>query len=74
MVNNMTVSQDNRLLAYTVDTTGEEVYNLYVKDLSSGQVEVITRNVYSFAFGLEKGPSTDIYYTVANNLMRTNRM
>ena len=73
-VNNMLVSEDSRYLAYTIDTTGEELYNLYIKDLSSGQVEMIQRNVYSFCFGLAQGAARDIYYTVANNLMRTNRV
>ncbi|CBK22956.2 uncharacterized protein [Blastocystis hominis] len=66
--------EDSRYLAYTIDTTGEELYNLYIKDLSTGQVEMIQRNVYSFSFGLSQGASRDIYYTVANNLMRTNRV
>ena len=57
-----------------MDTSGEELYNLYVKDLSTKQVEVIKRNVYSFAFGLNDAPAREIYYTVANSLMRTNRM
>ncbi len=73
-VNNFVVNSDSRFLAYTVDTSGEELYNLYVKDLSTKQVEVIKRNVYSFAFGLNDAPAREIYYTVANSLMRTNRM
>ena len=47
---------------------------MYVKDLSTKQVEVIKRNVYSFAFGLNGSATREIYYTVANSLMRTNRM
>jgi oligopeptidase B len=31
-------SPDNRLLAYAVDTTGARVFDLYVKDLGSGEV------------------------------------
>lgn len=73
-VNNTNVSPDSRYLAYTVDTTGEELYNLYIKDLNTGKVEVVKRNVYSFAFGLKHSPYPEIYYTVANNLMRTNHM
>ena len=42
-VNNFVVNSDSRFLAYTVDTSGEELYNLYVKDLSTKQVEVIKR-------------------------------
>ena len=73
-VNNFIVNSDSRYLAYTVDTTGEELYNLYVKDLSTNQIEVIKRYVYSFAFGIDDAATREIYYTVANSLMRTNRM
>lgn len=73
-VNNFIVNSDSRYLAYTVDTTGEELYNLYVKDLTTNQIEVIKRNVYSFAFGIDDAATHEIYYTVANSLMRTNRM
>ena len=40
------VSPDNRLLAYTVDTVGRRQYQLYVKELASGQVfEEVLDNV-----------------------------
>jgi oligopeptidase B len=32
------ISPDHQRLAYSLDTSGEEVYQLYVKELSSGQV------------------------------------
>jgi oligopeptidase B len=32
------ISQDHRLLAYSLDTTGDEVYTLYVKDLANDAV------------------------------------
>ena len=32
------ISQDHRLLAYSLDTTGDEVYTLYVKDLATDAV------------------------------------
>ncbi|MDB5984240.1 MAG: ptrB [Pseudomonas sp.] len=35
------VSQDHQRLAYSLDTSGEEVYQLYVKELSSGQVTAL---------------------------------
>lgn len=34
----MSVSPDNRVLAYTADTIGAEVYRLYLKDLSTGKI------------------------------------
>ena len=73
-VNTTNVSPDSRYLAYTVDTSGEEVYNLYIKDLNKGKVEVVKVNVYSFSFGPKNTACPEIYYTGANNLMRTNHM
>ncbi|MFJ9993670.1 S9 family peptidase [Pseudomonas putida] len=35
------VSPDHRLLAYSLDTSGDEVYTLYVKDLDSGSVTTL---------------------------------
>jgi oligopeptidase B len=32
------ISPDHRLLAYSLDTSGDEIYTLYVKDLASGSV------------------------------------
>ncbi|MDD0844207.1 S9 family peptidase [Pseudomonas sp. Gutcm_11s] len=33
-----TISQDHRLLGYSLDTAGDEIYRLFVKDLDSGSV------------------------------------
>ncbi|MEG1038538.1 MAG: S9 family peptidase [Pseudomonas sp.] len=33
------VSPDHQRLAYSLDTSGDEVYTLYVKDLASGEIE-----------------------------------
>ncbi|MFV3318685.1 S9 family peptidase [Pseudomonas sp. NY15374] len=35
------VSPDHRLLAYSLDTSGDEIYTLYVKDLDSGSVATL---------------------------------
>lgn len=35
------VSPDHRLLAYSLDTSGDEIYTLYVKDLTSGAVTTL---------------------------------
>lgn len=32
------ISPDHQRLAYSLDTSGEEVYTLYVKELASGKV------------------------------------
>lgn len=36
------ISPDHKRLAYSLDTNGEEVYTLYVKELSSGKVSELT--------------------------------
>ncbi|QXH34578.1 S9 family peptidase [Pseudomonas muyukensis] len=35
------VSPDHRLLAYSLDTSGDEIYTLYVKDLASGALTTL---------------------------------
>ncbi len=35
------VSQDHQRLAYSLDTSGEEIYQLYVKELSTGEVTAL---------------------------------
>lgn len=35
------ISPDHRLLAYSLDTSGDEIYQLHVKDLASGQVTAL---------------------------------
>lgn len=35
------ISPDHRLLAYSLDTSGDEIYQLQVKDLASGQVTAL---------------------------------
>ncbi|MBF8777692.1 S9 family peptidase [Pseudomonas fulva] len=35
------VSPDHRLLAYSLDTSGDEIYTLYVKDLATGAVTTL---------------------------------
>lgn len=35
------ISPDHRLLAYSLDTSGDEVYTLYVKDLASGALSAL---------------------------------
>ena len=42
-MNNLVVSQDSRFLAYTIDTTGEELYNLSTAPdyLSPGAVKYL---------------------------------
>ncbi|WP_137820255.1 S9 family peptidase [Pseudomonas sp. 2FG] len=36
-----TISQDHARLAYSLDTSGDEIYRLYVKELASGQISAL---------------------------------
>ncbi|WP_137886586.1 S9 family peptidase [Pseudomonas sp. 2FE] len=36
-----TISQDHARLAYSLDTSGDEIYQLYVKELASGQISAL---------------------------------
>ncbi|MEJ7706865.1 MAG: hypothetical protein WKF82_05975 [Nocardioidaceae bacterium] len=57
------VSPDERLLAYSVDITGDEVYGLRFRDLESGidLDDVVPRTYYSGAWSAD---STTFFYTV----------
>ncbi len=60
------VSPDERLLAYSVDTTGDEVYSLRFRDLEadggpSDLVDTIERSYYGGAWSAD---STAFFYTV----------
>lgn len=56
------VSPDHQWLAYSVDTTGAELYTLYFLDLATGNVapETIFNTYYSLAWGND---SQTIFYT-----------
>ncbi len=56
------VSPDHRLLAYSVDTTGAELYTLYFLDLTTSELsfESIPETYYSLAWGND---SQTVFYT-----------
>jgi oligopeptidase B len=73
-------SPDGRLLAYSVDTTGDEVYALRFRDLTAdrdltvdddlrvaGDVESVARTYYGGAWSAD---STAFFYTVHDHLFR----
>ncbi|KAJ7567366.1 hypothetical protein O6H91_02G143800 [Diphasiastrum complanatum] len=67
------LSQDHRLVAYTVDLTGEEVFTLFVKDLATGKV--ISHQKIEGVIGVEwasKGYS--LVYTTPDALRRPSRV
>lgn len=63
------VSPDERLLAYSVDRTGEEVYELRFRDLETGEdlPDVLPRTYYSGAWSAD---SRSFFYTVHDKLYR----
>ncbi len=63
------VSPDEQLLAYSVDLTGEEVYELRIRDLRTGEDldDVIPRSYYGCAWSAD---SRAVFYTVHDELYR----
>ncbi|MCS6844627.1 MAG: S9 family peptidase [Caldilineales bacterium] len=66
-------SPDHTLLAYAVDTTGAYVYDLYVKDLRTGEVVdgPIPRVAWSVAWAND---SRTLFYTVFDDAHRAYRL
>ena len=67
------VSPDGRLLAYSVDFDGDEVYQLRVRDLASGAdlAERIDGTYYELAWS---AGSRSIYYTVTDAVYRPHEV
>lgn len=63
------VSPDERVLAYSVDRTGDEVYELRFRDLDTGAdlADVIPRSYYSGAWSAD---SSYFFYTVHDDAYR----
>lgn len=66
-------SPDGRLLAYSVDLTGSELYELRFRELSSGEdlPDVITRSYYTGAWSADSG---SFFYTVPDDTYRPDRV
>jgi oligopeptidase B len=67
------VSPDEDLLAYSVDTTGDEVYVLRFRDLRSGEdlAEVVPRSYYGGAWSAD---SRFFFYTVHDEAYRPHEV
>jgi oligopeptidase B len=65
----LSVSPDHRLLAYSVDTDGGEVFTLRVKNLETGELlpDTITGTAYSFAWAAD---SRSFFYDVLDSAKR----
>ena len=63
------VSHDHRLLAYATDTTGAEVYQLRVRDLTTGQdlPDVVERTYYGTTWAND---GRTLFYTRPDDAMR----
>ncbi len=63
------VSPDNRLLAWSVDHTGDEVYELHFRDLDTGVdlADVVPRSYYGGAWSAD---SSYFFYTVHDEAYR----
>jgi oligopeptidase B len=66
-------SPDHTLLAYSVDTTGAWVFDLYLKDLRSGQhlAEPIPQTAYSAAWASD---SRTLFYTLFDDAHRAFKL
>lgn len=62
------VSPDHRMLAFGVDTTGNEMYELFVRDLDTGKTTSIVRNTDgSYAWALD---NKTLFYVTKDELDR----
>jgi len=68
-VGNFVPSPDQRLLAYSIDATGDEVYTIFVKNLASGELlsERIENTYYSLAWAND---NATFYYTTLDDAKR----
>ena len=60
-----TVSDDGRLLAYSVDVTGSREYTLHVKDLRTGRVHITSQN-HGFAVDAKSMEDSEFEITHMN--------
>jgi len=67
------VSPDNKVLAYSIDTTGSESYDLYFKNLATGEMypEVIPNTSYS---GEWANDSKTLFYTTLDEAKRPEKL
>ncbi|MFC0581699.1 S9 family peptidase [Micrococcoides hystricis] len=69
----LTVSEDGTLMAYATDTTGDERFTIYFKDLNTGQLraEQIDGAFYSLAFD---PTGKRLFYTVVDATWRPHQI
>ncbi|MEE8149876.1 MAG: S9 family peptidase [candidate division Zixibacteria bacterium] len=67
------ISHNHELLAYSVDTSGSETYDLYIKDLSTGNLydDVIPNTSWTAAWGND---NQNIFYTIDDEARRPYKL
>ncbi|MCH7883955.1 MAG: S9 family peptidase, partial [Planctomycetes bacterium] len=67
------ISPNHKLLAYSVDTAGNETYTLHVKDLETGELlpDVIPNTYYSVEWAND---NSTLFYTVLDDAKRPYRL
>jgi protease II len=71
-IGNCRISPDHRFLAYTLDTSGGELFSLEVKDLQSKHVIFTSphKGIVSLAWSYD---SENLFYTVCDEALRPNQ-
>jgi len=69
----MAINEESNLLAYCIDTTGDERFTLYLKDLQTGQLlpDVIEGVFYGLAFSPD---SRRVFYSVVDETWRPHQV
>src|SRR5581483_11417765 len=70
---NFSVSPDHRLLAYSSDTTGDEAFTIFVKDLLTGELlgERIVNTYYTLEWAND---NRTFFYTTLDDARRPYRV
>jgi oligopeptidase B len=72
-IGNFKASPDHLLLAYAVDTSGDEVFTLHIKNLTTG--ELLPDSISNTYYGLEwANDSRTLFYTVLDEARRPYRL
>ncbi|MDR7268616.1 oligopeptidase B [Pelomonas saccharophila] len=72
-LNGMTVSPDDRLLAYGVDSSGARDFELHVRDLTTGEDRVIASTPHADAF-VWAADSRTLFYIRHNEARRSHQL
>jgi oligopeptidase B len=67
------VSEDNKLLAYSVDTVSRRIYTIYIKDLSTGQLlpDKISNNTGNLTWAKD---NRTLFYSTKDESLRSDKI